>query len=426
MQDNRTEIETPQLVDEVLPDSSPEGGHERRLARYAVAKTRQGLVSDFIIKRNADSEKKTLEKEAKSLQDCGSFLVFRHYLTLGLYKMIQGCTCKKHLLCALCAIRRAAKCIAIYSEKINQVKAESKTEFDEVMITFTIKNGDNLSERYDHLLRSMTRMLQKRRDSLKKNALTDTELKHVAGAVYSYEVTYSAEKGFHPHCHMIALIPKGVFTFTPIKIKEKIVEVPLVLKRGIVEDWHQITSDSFIVDVRRITDTEMPQPGESISGTRLEALVEVFKYALKMNQISKDSEVDSQENIRIQVEAYEVLKGRRMIGSFGALFGVKIPDSFNDQPLTAEELPYVDLVYQYSGVNFGYQMVSHGDVRTDPKVNGDHLKKKILDKLMKGFKASDKWRPEVDSYDAKNKEVIIFKDGNMVSVIGKTPGEVLF
>lgn len=398
MKENRAEMENPQLVDEVLADLSPEGGQEKRLARYAAAKARQGLVSEYIINRNASSEKKTLEKEVKNLQECGSFLVFRHYFTLGLYKLVQGCTCKKHLLCALCAIRRAAKCIAIYSEKINQAKAESKTEFDEVMITFTIKNGEDLAKRYDHLLDSMGRMLQKRRDALKKNPLTHTELKHVSGAVYSYEVTYSEEKGFHPHCHMIAMIPKGIFDFTSMKIKGKEVEVPRVLKDGIVQDWKQITGDSFIIDVRRIRESAMPQPGEDISGTRLEALVEVFKYALKFNQINKDSDPDSKENVKTQVEAYEVLKGRRMVGSFGVLFGVKIPENLNDSPLTDAELPFVDLVYQYSGVTFGYELTTHSEVQTAIQMPSKHHEKALLNKITHTHRGEEKWKSKVTAY----------------------------
>ena len=242
---------------------------------------------------------------------------------LDVYKLVSGVTCKKHLLCALCAIRRAAKCIAVYSEKISQVRAEQKTEFEELMITFTVKNGDDLQERFDHLLDSMKKILQKRRDSLKKNPLTSTEMKNISGAVYSYEVTYSEESGFHPHCHMIALVPPGSFEYTSVTIKGDSALVPLQLWKGIVEDWKAITGDSFIIDVRKIESVEMPLPGEGIKGTRLQALIEVFKYALKMNRISKDHETDHEENIRIQVEAYQILRGRRMIGSFGSSLGLR-------------------------------------------------------------------------------------------------------
>ena len=390
-------MENSQLEDEVLADASPEGSHDKKLARYAAAKSRQGQVSDFILKQNEKKSNPHLMKVNESLQECGSFLVFRHYFTLDVYKLVSGVTCKKHLLCALCAIRRAAKCIAVYSEKISHVRTEQKTELEELMITFTVKNGDDLQERFDHLLLSMGKILEKRRNSLKKKPLTDTEMKHISGAVYSYEVTYTEEKGFHPHCHMIALVPQGAFEFTRVSVKGDSVLVPLKLWQGIVEDWKSITGDSFIIDVRKIESVEMPLPGEGIKGTRLAALIEVFKYALKMNRISKDHETDSQENVRIQVEAYQILRGRRMIGSFGSLWGVKVPENLNDQPLTDSELPYVDLVYQYSGVNFGYQLTTHSETRTGSEFPSKHHGKDLLKKLSHNY-GEKKWENQVKDY----------------------------
>jgi plasmid rolling circle replication initiator protein Rep len=398
MMDNRTEKENSQLEDEVLADASPEGSQEKRLARYAAAKTRQGQVSDYILKQTQQKANPHLEKVNESLKECGSFLVFRHYFTLDVFKLVSGVTCKKHLLCALCAIRRAAKCIAVYSEKISQVRAEQITELDELMITFTVKNGEDLQERFDHLLSAMGKILHKRRSSLLKNPRTTTEMKHISGAVYSYEVTYSEDDGFHPHCHMIALVPQGAFEYTRKRIKKKDVLVPLKLWKGIVEDWKAITGDSYIIDVRKIENVEMPLPGEEIKGTRLAALIEVFKYALKMNRISKDHETDSQENVRIQVEAYQILRGRRMIGSFGSLFGVKVPENLNDQPLTDAELPYVDLVYQYSGVNFGYQLTTHSEARTGTEFPSKHHAKDMLKKLTHNYSGEKKWKEKVKEY----------------------------
>lgn len=398
MTDNRKEVENSQLEDEVLADASPEGSHDKKLARYAAAKSRQGQVSDFILKQTEKKSNPHLEKVNESLKECGSFLVFRHYFTLDVYKLVSGVTCKKHLLCALCAIRRAAKCIAVYSEKISQVRTEQETELEELMITFTVKNGEDLRERFDHLLDSMGKILQKRRASLVKKPLTFTEMKHISGAVYSYEVTYSEDKGFHPHCHMIALVPKGAFEYTRVSVKGDSVLVPLKLWQGIVEDWKAITGDSFIIDVRKIESVEMPLPGEGIKGTRLQALIEVFKYALKMNRISKDHETDSEENVRIQVEAYQILRGRRMIGSFGSLWGVKVPENLNDQPLTDAELPYVDLVYQYSGVNFGYQLTTHSETRTGAVYPSHHHEKDLLKKLSHNYSGETKWKDKVKDY----------------------------
>ena len=324
------------LMHEVLADDAREG-HEKRLARYSAAKARQQVVSEFILQQNSFSDKPTLEREQKALDDCGSFLIYRHYYVVDRYRLLAGCTCKKHLLCALCAIRRAAKCVAVYSEKIDIVTAGQ--EYDTLLVTLTIKNGYDLAERYEHLQTSVKKLLHRRRNALLKNPKTDTLFKHVVGAIYSYEVTVNDLDEFHPHVHMIVMVPKGTFHFDEITIKKKVVKVPVSLQQGLVKDWKEITGDSFIVDVRLIEDEK----------DKISALVETFKYALKFSEMA----------VETQVACYRVLKCRRMIGSMGALFGVKLPDSLNDPLLPGEE-KYVDLVYQYSGVNFGYQMVSHG------------------------------------------------------------------
>ena len=89
---------------------------------------------------------------------------------------------------------------------------------------------------------------------------------------------------------------------------------------------------------------------------QISALVETFKYALKFSEM----------DVETQVACYLVLKSRRMIGSMGALFGVKLPDNLNDELLPGEE-KYVDLVYQYSGLNFGYQLTTQGEVGFEVK-----------------------------------------------------------
>lgn len=363
MEDHHAEKENPLLSEEVLADDSAEG-HIKRLSRYSLAKTRQKQVADRILSRIIDpvtgetigDPKGKDGKLHKALEECGSFLLYRHYYELHKYRLLAGCTCKKHLLCALCAIRRAAKCVSIYSEKINQVMAAN--EFDVIMITWTVKNGPDLAERYGHLQTSAQELLQKRRNALKKNPKTDTLFKHVAGAIYSYEVTVNPESGFHPHIHMIALVPKGMFKTKTMTIKKRQVKVLPDLWAGLVEDWKSITGDSKIVDVRLIEN----------EGDQMYALVETFKYALKMNEMDVDT----------QLHCYDILAGRRMMGSMGALFGVKLPDNLNDDLLPGEE-KFVDIVYQYSGSTFGYQEISRsgqGESKVDASTLGQRFKKK--------------------------------------------------
>lgn len=334
------EAEKNPLLNEVRTDTNSEEGHEKRLGRYSTAKARQQKVTDYILQQNEINDKPTFLKELDALQECGSFLVFRHYYELEKYRMLAGCTCKKHLLCSLCAIRRAAKYVAVYDEKIKQVQADPDQGFDFVFITLTIKNGPDLAERYDHLRDSFEKLLKRRRNSFRKNQKTKTLLRFVEGAIFSYEVTFNDKsEEYHPHLHMIALVKKGSFDFQERIIKEKSVKFVPELWAGLVEDWKEITEDSKIVDVRLIDDEE----------GKMSALVETFKYALKFSEMP----------VAVQLTCYKTLKTRRMIGSMGALYGVTVPENLSDELLPGEE-KYIDLVYQYSGIA-GYQLTTHGE-----------------------------------------------------------------
>ena len=84
----------------------------------------------------------------------------------------------------------------------------------------------------------------------------------------------------------------------------------------------------------------------------MQALVECFKYALKMQYLDPS----------IQLHCYDVLKGRRLHISFGALYGLKLENETNDE-LLKEDLEYIDELYRYSE-GFGYQLMP-GNVLTD-------------------------------------------------------------
>ena len=45
-------------------------------------------------------------------------------------------------------------------------------------------------------------------------------------------------------------------------------------------------------------------------------------------------------------EAFKVLKGKRLTGSFGLLWGVKIPDTMTDD-MPEGDLPYLEMLYKF-------------------------------------------------------------------------------
>lgn len=341
------------LSAEVLANETDEKqGHEKKLSRYAKAKQHQVNVADYILQHEP-----LLDKELVALQDCSNTLIFRHWYTVNKYRLIGGCTCKKHLLCAMCALRRSAKTVKEVEKKVLSVIAEHP-DLVPVLITFTIVNSESLKERYTHITSSKTKLLQARRDSIaaeKKRLKTKSVTRFIHGSFGSYEFKKGAGGyGWHPHSHEIALILPSV-KFQKVIKKGKEVECPIEFEQALQKEWLNITSDSWSVDVRKVSTTDTP---ESENGL-LKAICEASKYALKLNDIEHED----------QVHAYKVLRGRRLTFTYGSLWGIKIPDDLND---TIEDelklLPYVDLVYSfYSGIYNLSDITDTGDTLLSPK-----------------------------------------------------------
>jgi len=263
-----------------------------RLNRYGKARENALQFSDFL---QAEDERQL----AESLRDCGNFATFRDYFTIGQTRLANFCTCKKHLICPLCAIRRGAKALRVYLARVELLMA-SDALLRPYMVTLTVKNGADLDERFRHLSGNL-RAYHKRRKGTRQKG----EVLKAKSAVWSYEFT-NKSKGWHPHVHAVWLCHEAP---DPFKLSE---------------EWHALTGDSFIVDVRPI---DMADP---VGG-----FCEVFKYALKFSDLAD----------RDRLTAYRTLKGKRLQDSFGELRGLDIEPSDSDELL--EELPYIERFFQY-------------------------------------------------------------------------------
>jgi hypothetical protein len=301
-----------------------------RLERYGIARHRAVINLAQVTKRIKEFEEKPenafegdgwgrsfnpfirhLQNLQPRVDACGNYLGFRHYYTVGRVRLTAARFCKCHLLCPLCAIRRGSKMLTAYVEKHALILAENPG-LKMSMITFTVKNGDDLQERYKHLKKSIQNLEERRRNYLRKGT-GKTEFSKVLGFFGTYEVTNHG-KGWHPHVHMLVLH------------REFIKAAPL--KR----EWAEITGDSHVL---RIDPCRHPNdPGQDF--------LEVCKYALKF------SDLDPEQNLH----AYEVLRGQRLVFSAGLFWGVDIPEELTDSPL--EELPYFEMLYKFilgSGYN---------------------------------------------------------------------------
>ena len=275
-----------------------------RVERYGKAKARSVQMIAHVQQVQQVRQGPHLDTLSTRMNSCGEFLHFRHYYTSGLVRLHAASFCKVHLLCPLCAIRRGAKMLKAYLDRY-QVLQVQHPQLVPHLVTLTVKNGDDLGERFEHLRAGMRKLQARRRDVLKKGR-GQSALAPVQACVGSYEFTNKG-KGWHPHVHMIALSGSGID------------------QEALAAEWKAITGDSWIVDVRPFRADQEPA----------EAFLEVFKYAVKFSDL----------DLALNFEAFETLRGKRLLFSFGLFRGVEVPEDLTDEPL--DDLPFVDLFYRY-------------------------------------------------------------------------------
>ena len=126
----------------------------------------------------------------------------------------------------------------------------------------------------------------------------------------------------------------------------------MIDQQEFAEYWHSITGDSYIVDVRRAKKKRV----QATHG----AAAEVCKYALKFGDLS----------VEHTWEAFKILKGRRLTGSFGLLWGVKIPEKATDDLPDDQSLPYLEMLYKFNyGKHSYYDLIVTRNV--EPKTKAE-------------------------------------------------------
>lgn len=308
MDNLRVEI-TPSLADSLATEASKGATHKSnfkdRLTRYGKAKNIALANAQYI-----RQEQPNHLSVGHAVHECGSYLVFKNYFTVGEIRLSKAKFCKKHLLCPLCAIRRGVKVLSRYLDRYESIVAQ-EPNLKPYMVTLTVKDGKDLQERFKHLQSSLQKWHKRRH---RKNAPCEAAKAH--GAAWSFEIKRGHRSNlWHPHVHCIWLCD------TPPD------------QSAISEQWHAITGDSFIVDVREIT------PDDPAKG-----FMEVFKYAVKFSEQDPEDTFDT----------YLTLAGKRLIGSFGSFYGIPEPDELADDPL--EGLPFFEMFFLHSRAN-GYFMV---------------------------------------------------------------------
>jgi len=305
-----------------------------RIAKYSSLKKRSSEMGHFIKDlARANPKRDDYLKLESDVLNCANYLVFNNYYTVEEIKLAKAHTCKKHLLCPFCATRRAGKLVEKNLSNFTQV-TEENPHLIPAMITLTVKNGADLEERFNHLRKSFKKLQERRRDWLKKGR-GHNEFCKIQGAAFSYEIAHNHETGWHPHIHMVVLL-------------DNYIDV-----HKLSSEWQDITGDSYIVDVRKLKKKDHSTENTAIA----DAMLEVFKYAVKFADLSLER----------QFEAYEILKSLRLIGSFGLLHGVKLPDTLLDDISEFEDLPYLEMYYRFNGRKGAYDLTKVQNVTEERK-----------------------------------------------------------
>jgi hypothetical protein len=294
-------------------------GLHSRLERLGKAKMRGQEMGSYIVDQaNLVPNKMTaaiLRKPGQDVKDCGTYMVFRHYLASDKVRLASLHTCKKHLLCPVCAILRAGKSLRRY---VDSVKAQIEAGAVPYMVTHTVKNSEDLRPRADHLLRSYRKMLAFRQQYRSKGRGDGYQLSGVEGGIYSMEVKRGAAGGWHPHIHALWLLPAGQR-----------------LDVGALRElWLKVTKDSHVFNVKPIQDE-----GDGI----VSACLEVLKYALKFSDLTlEDNWFAARE-----------LRRLRLTASFGSLRGIKEAEAGPDEiTVDLEDEPYIEYVARWIGFRY--------------------------------------------------------------------------
>ena len=112
-------------------------------------------------------------------------------------------SCRRHMLCCFCSSIRATKQAMSYHAKMLQVLKDNP-KLKPVFITLTVKNGDDLGERFNHLM-SNFKTMQKAREIGLIVVLVIMSCVRLMVLFTLLRLQIEVGRGWHPHIHMVAL-----------------------------------------------------------------------------------------------------------------------------------------------------------------------------------------------------------------------------
>lgn len=224
------------------------------LKELSSRKAQQEYFAGKLIEAFKKTEMAT-ERKISSLQDCGTYINLRHDGS------IKGANFCKNKLCPMCQWRLSRKTFGKLA-KMQELVEKQNHELQYIFVTLTIRNMESLSEGIQALLSAFYRFSNDRTVKAIQN-----------GFVRTMEVTYNCKRNtWHPHIHII-------FAMKPIYFKQKYMR-----KATWAKLWQRALRVDYIpqVDVRKVSEDNISDNDSNIiSGTRIQAIAEIAKYAVK-------------------------------------------------------------------------------------------------------------------------------------------------
>ena len=260
----------------------------------------------------------TPSERGRRLSGCGIALEFHTLIDAAGQptRLNAGMFCRQAHLCSKCARARAARHVVAYAPKITQ-EAEHRFPY---LATFTIKNGPDLAAQFEYLRKGISRFNYRRKHAIQRNTTDPIGL--IDGYVGSFEFKRGKGSGlWHPHIHLVLLTSRPLTPEESLRIREVWCECV------------DAEASPHAQDIRPIVDAD--------------AILEVFKYPLKFDELSHDDRWDT----------FNIMRGRRLVISAGCLRGVTVAESYNDDPF--EDQTFTRLLETlYARTEAGYALSS--------------------------------------------------------------------
>lgn len=289
---------------------------EARVSKYQAFKHRKEMTYRYIVPRLALID----EKHAQEVALCGEFVQVAYCKRCKAKHFAGNNRCRSRF-CIDCAHRRSMIYVA---RMLGAIMPYLEQGYIPHMLTLTIRDGENLSERLKFLCDSWRKMTHEDREGRRKYK------ERMKGGFRTIEVKIGAGSGlWHPHIHALYLSPSDEF------------EKDFNWLRRV---WKRVTNDNGSVEIHQVK-------SRNDTGI-LKAVCEVVKYCIAVDKETLGYMSDAREDLRRFEELYYSLKGKRMFNTWGLLRGIKESDLEDEVSCELEdEKKLTEFICQLCGGN---------------------------------------------------------------------------